>query len=608
MYLYADAALFALFVWWFSTGLIIFLDGLPRKTFKYSLAGATVATAGALYALHASAHNTTTSGAYIAFAAGVFAWGWQEISFYMGFVTGPRTAPCPEGCSGWNHFLHAIQTSLWHELAIIASASLVVGLTWHAPNQVGTWTFMVLWWMHQSAKLNVFLGVQNLNEEFLPEHLTFLRSFLTKKPMNLLFPFSVSISTVILVIMVQHAGVAGASVFHRSAATFIATMMALAILEHWFLVLPMPSQKLWDWGLASRTASKPFAVEIVAGFLGAGKTTYMRRLLAQNVALAAKSAKNLRTIVLVNDFASVGIDGSLLAGQGADVVELPNGCICCSLKADLSRQLKDVVARFAPDRVLIEPSGVADLASLLRVLNAPDLAPLVRQTNVTTILDGGAFLADFGRMAGHLQAQIVPAGRVVINKADLVSPATLRMIATTVIGIAPSAHVVPARFGLVDETSELLTEINEPVPVNVEHTVHAHHDHARDHDHAHSHTEGHQHDAHAEHHEHDDHAEHDAPHDTMGLTSWSTVLREACDADELQTVLEAVAQGRFGQVERMKGVARAGAGWVRFDVAGGRPSIAAFAAAKDESARVVAIGRDVDEEKLHAAFKACAAA
>jgi G3E family GTPase len=227
---------------------------------------------------------------------------------------------------------------------------------------------------------------------------------------------------------------------------------------------------------------------------------------------------------------------------------------------------------------------------------------------VTTILDGGAFLADFGRMAGHLQAQIVPAGRVVINKADLVSPATLRMIATTVIGIAPSAHVVPARFGLVDETSELLTEINEPVPVNVEHTVHAHHDHARDHDHAHSHTEGHQHDAHAEHHEHDDHAEHDAPHDTMGLTSWSTVLREACDADELQTVLEAVAQGRFGQVERMKGVARAGAGWVRFDVAGGRPSIAAFAAAKDESARVVAIGRDVDEEKLHAAFKACAAA
>jgi putative photosynthetic complex assembly protein 2 len=607
MFLYADAALFALFVWWFSTGLIIFLDGLPRKTFKYSLAGATLATLAALWALHASAHDTTTRGAYIAFAAGVFAWGWQEISFYMGYVTGPRTSPCPEGCSGWKHFVHAIQTSLWHELAIIASAALVVALTWHAPNQVGTTTFMVLWWMHQSAKLNVFLGVQNLNEEFLPEHLTFLRSFLKKKPMNLLFPVSVTVSTVILVIMVQHAAVPGATVFSRSAATFTATMMALAILEHWFLVLPMPSQKLWDWGLASRTGKKPFQVQIVAGFLGAGKTTYMRRVLAQNAALAATSPKTLRTIVLVNDFASVGIDGSLLAGQGADIVELPNGCICCSLKADLAKQLTDVVARFAPDRVLIEPSGVADLASLLRVLASTSIAPLVSCTDVTTIVDAGSFLADFGRMEGHIQAQIAPAGRVVINKADLVSPATLRMIANTVRSIAPNAHLAPARFGLVDETAEVLAEINAPALALPQHGEHAHHAHADHAPHpAHGHHPEHSHDHTDAAHDHD--AAQEASHGALGLTSWSAVLQEACDADGLQTVLEGVASGRFGQVERMKGVARAGAGWVRFDVAGGRPSMAAFAAAKDESARVVAIGRHVDEEKLHAAFKACAAA
>ena len=598
MFLYADAALFALFVWWFSTGLIIFLDGLPRATFKYSLAGATVITGCALWALHHSAHDTTTRGAYIAFAAGVLAWGWQEISFYMGFVTGPRSAPCPEGCSGWKHFLHAIQTSLWHELAIIASAAIVVALTWHAPNQVGTYTFMVLWWMHQSAKLNVFLGVQNLNEEFLPEHLTFLRSFLTKKPMNLLFPFSVTISTVILVVMVQHAMAPGATAFARSGATFVAAMMALAILEHWFLVLPMPSQKLWDWGLASRRAAKPFAVQVVAGFLGAGKTTYMRRLLAQNAAKAAGSGKAGRCIVLVNDFASVGIDGSLLAGQGADIVELPNGCICCSLKADLARQLKDVVARFAPDRVLIEPSGVADLAALLRVLNGTELAPMVRGIDVTTILDSGAFLADFGRMSAHLQAQIVPAGRIILNKADLVSPATLRMIATTVASIAPGAHVVPARFGLVEETAQLLAQTDAAVAEPVEHAPHAHHHHAPHTAHAHDSGSDKQ-------HSHDEGAH---AHDSLGLTSWSTLLQAACDADGLQIVLEAVAAGRFGQVERMKGVARAGAGWVRFDVAGGRPSMAAFAAAKDEAARVVAIGRHVDEEKLSAAFKACAAA
>jgi G3E family GTPase len=393
-------------------------------------------------------------------------------------------------------------------------------------------------------------------------------------------------------------------VFSRSAATFTATMMALAILEHWFLVLPMPSQKLWDWGLASRTAKKPFQVQIVAGFLGAGKTTYMRRLLAQNAALAATSPKTLRTIVLVNDFASVGIDGSLLADQGADIVELPNGCICCSLKTDLAKQLGDITARFAPDRVLIEPSGVADLASLLRVLASPSIAPLVSATDVTTVLDAGAFLADFARMNGHIQAQIAPAGRVVINKADLVSPAILRMVATTVRGIAPNAQLAPARYGLVDETAEILTEIKTPVSNTVEHAHHAHHDHAEHASHGHHSEHDHDHTAHDHTHE----ASSDAPHDALGLTSWTAVLQEACDADGLQSVLEGVASGRFGQVERMKGVARAGAGWVRFDVAGGRPSMAAFAAAKDESARVVAIGRHVDEEKLYAAFKACAAA
>ncbi|MGI3777705.1 MAG: putative photosynthetic complex assembly protein PuhE, partial [Janthinobacterium lividum] len=177
MSLYVFPALFALFVWWFSTGVIMYLDGLPRPTFKWSMLGATVLLAASLYGLHATGSDTSVRGAYVGFTCGLLAWGWQEISFYMGFVTGTRKQPCEEGCRGWRHFGHAIQTSLWHELAIIAAAIAVVALTWHAPNQVGMWTFMVLWWMHQSAKLNVFLGVRNLNEEFLPEHLQFLRSF-----------------------------------------------------------------------------------------------------------------------------------------------------------------------------------------------------------------------------------------------------------------------------------------------------------------------------------------------------------------------------------------------------------------------------------------------
>jgi putative photosynthetic complex assembly protein 2 len=572
MTLYLYPALFALFVWWFSTGVIIYLDGLPRDTFKFSMVGASVVFFISLWELGVTSHQATVHGAYLAFFWGVFAWGWQEISFYMGYVTGTRKDPCPDGCSGWKHFIHAIQTSIWHELAIIASGSVVVAATWHAPNKVGMWTFMVLWWMHQSAKLNVFLGVRNLNEEFLPEHLTFLKSYLTKKPMNLLFPVSITVSTAICAVMVQHA-VAATTPFARSGATFLATMMALAILEHWFLVVPLPAQKLWSWGLASRTSKKVFAVEIVAGFLGAGKTTFMGRRLAE-------LAGNGRTVVLVNDFASVGLDGSLLRGQGADVVELPNGCICCSLKTDLGNQLNDMVARFAPDRVLIEPSGVADLASLVQALNAPTLQPLISAISTTTILDAAAFLPDFARMQGHITAQVRLANSVVVNKADLVTSAGLRTIHDTVHAINPLAEIKAARFGLIDETPLASAQIARP-RMEIVHSHPADHDHMHHHDHAHEHG--------------------------LGMTSWSEVLHAACDADQLQGVLEEITKGSFGQVERVKGIARAGAGWIHFDVAGGRSTMAAFSPGADEAPRVVAIGRSVDKARLSAAFAACAA-
>ena len=208
---YLYPALFALVVWWASTVAIIYLDGLPRWTFKYSMIGATVIFAISLIGLQISAQDASITGAYLAFTFGLLAWGWQEMSFYMGYVTGPRKQPCPENCKGFSHFVHAVQTSLYHELAIIAAAGLVVWLTWGAPNQIGMWTFMVLWWMHQSAKLNVFFGVRNLNEEFLPEHLEFLKGFLNKRSMNMLFPFSVTISTVITALLVVAAMAEGAS-------------------------------------------------------------------------------------------------------------------------------------------------------------------------------------------------------------------------------------------------------------------------------------------------------------------------------------------------------------------------------------------------------------
>jgi putative photosynthetic complex assembly protein 2 len=581
MTLYGWPTLFALFVWWFSTGAIMYLDGLPRRTFKWSILGASVLALLSLWATVATKNDLSVRGAYAAFTYGLLAWGWQEISFYMGYVTGPRSAPCPEGCRGWKHFGHAIQTSLWHELAIIASAIAITACAWGGKNQIAVWTFMVLWWMHQSAKLNVFLGVRNLNEEFLPEHLQFLRSFLTKKPMNLLFPFSITISTVILVKLVQAAIAPHATRFDKAGFCFLSVLMALAVIEHWLLVLPLPAAKLWGWSLSSRKPTKPFEVEIVSGFLGAGKTTFMRRRLA---------TAGPKTVVLVNDFASVGIDGSLLSGQGADVVELPNGCICCSLRKDLAQQLSTMVATYSPERVLIEPSGVADLASLMGTLNDPSLTSLIRSVAVTTIVDAGSFLSDYAHNGRLLEAQVRLASVLVVNKADLATGAGLMMIETTLRTINAGAPIMPATYGIAAAGPIVAIKASDEMESGL---AHAHDDHGHDHGH----------EAHAHH----DHGHDHAPgHAHAEMASWDGTIERALQPDRLLGVLEAVAAGRYGQVKRLKGVARSGEGWIRFDVAGGRPSIAAFAPAGHETARVVAIGHGIDGEAIGDALSACA--
>jgi G3E family GTPase len=483
------------------------------------------------------------------------------MSFYMGYVTGPRRTPCPEGCSGLRHFGHAIQTSLYHELAVIVAAVTVVALTWGGTNQIGTWTFLIMWWMHQSAKLNVFFGVRNLSEEFLPEHLQFLRSFLTKKPMNAFFPISVSVSTVITTLLFERAFAADASEFTAIGFTFVAFLMALAILEHWLLVLPFPS-KIWDWGLRSRGKLRPANVEVVAGFLGAGKTTFVRRLLAS-------ANRDVRTVVLVNDFGAVGIDGSLLNNRGADVVELPNGCICCSLRSDLGRQIREVVGRFAPERLIIEPSGVAEVTTLLRVLNKPDLADAVKSVSVYTLIDAGGFLQAYARMPEYFDAQANIAPVLIVNKADLASPAELRTVEQTLRTLNPAARIVPARYGVAEDAEVLKANLLAPAAFGDEH------EHEHEHEHA------------------------------LGMESWSDALVGVYDEAALRELLQTAATGAFGTILRLKGIAEVRRGWINFDLAGGHTSITAFAAREGEQARVVAIGDSVDAAALQAALHAC---
>jgi putative photosynthetic complex assembly protein 2 len=248
MMLYAAPVLAALFIWWFTTGAIFYLDNLPVKTFKWSMLGASILLLVAFGVLNGTAHQTDTSSVYLAFAAGLLIWGWQEISLYLGFVTGIRKARCEEHCGGFKHFWHAIEANLWHELSILVTGGLLVLLVGGAENRVGLWTYLLLWGMNLSARLNVFLGVRNVSAAFVPAHMEILKSFLTQRPMNLLFPFSVTLATtgtVFLLGKVSDATTEAESVGF----TLLATMMGLALVEHWMLVLPIPVEKLWNWSL-----------------------------------------------------------------------------------------------------------------------------------------------------------------------------------------------------------------------------------------------------------------------------------------------------------------------------------------------------------------------
>lgn len=266
MTLVAYPVAFTLFIWWFSTGAILYLDGLPRRTYRWSLLAATGVLVASLACLAQASDETSVNSAYAAFTCGIMVWGWLEMSFLMGFITGPRRTACPPGSRGLQRVRHAIEAILYHELALIMGALLIVAVTWKAPNQLGLWTYAVLWILRTSAKLNVFLGVRNLSEEFLPDHLRYLQTYFVRKPMNLLFPVSVTAATIGAIRLWQAALAPSAGEYEATAMSFVATLLTLAVLEHWFLVVPIPANLLWQWGLASR---KPEAEAAAAASHGA---------------------------------------------------------------------------------------------------------------------------------------------------------------------------------------------------------------------------------------------------------------------------------------------------------------------------------------------------
>jgi putative photosynthetic complex assembly protein 2 len=252
--------LYVLFVWWISTGVILYLDQLSPSTFFISLSGATAVGVGALMMLALASHEASVTNAFIAFTAAILIWGWQEMAFLMGALTGPRRTPCPPDASETQRFFYATEAILYHELALVASTAVLFMASWTQPNQVGAYTFFMLWVMRLSAKLNLFFGVRNRYESFLPPHLAYLGSYFGKRSINWLFPVVVTAASIVAYRLWQQALAVDASQFERASFVLLATLLTLAILEHWFLIVPLPVEKMWQWAMrGTNTVSAPTA-------------------------------------------------------------------------------------------------------------------------------------------------------------------------------------------------------------------------------------------------------------------------------------------------------------------------------------------------------------
>lgn len=253
---YLVPPVYAAFIWWFSTGAVLLLVGLLTRFDLLRIAAAILLFGGALFGVAATGNDTTVSAAYAAFTFAILVWGAQEIAFLAGWITGPRPEPCPDDAKGWRRLSLALQAILYHELALIASGLAILASTWQGENQVAIWTFAALWILRQSAKINLFLGVPVTNDELMPDTVKFLKTFFARRSVSAFFPISVTLATAVLVLLVQRIVEVAATPFEVTSWALISMLFALGVLEHWFMLLPLPAMTLWGWGVRSSPLSE----------------------------------------------------------------------------------------------------------------------------------------------------------------------------------------------------------------------------------------------------------------------------------------------------------------------------------------------------------------
>jgi putative photosynthetic complex assembly protein 2 len=259
------AAVAALFLWWFSTGIILWrvkrADQEGRDAHLWSVILGLPLLLGGFIALRHTLTDDSGSGAFTAFVAALAIWGWLELAFLSGIVAGPNTRPCPPFAPLWERFVRAVGTILWHELALMGTLGIIAIISEGAENRFALWTFAILFFARISAKLNLFFGVPRIHTEFLPKPLSHLASHFRRASMNAFFPASITALSFASACFLERLWTAQ-SEGQVIGYTLLSALTLLALLEHWFMVIPLPDQKLWRWMLpASRpdltTANQP---------------------------------------------------------------------------------------------------------------------------------------------------------------------------------------------------------------------------------------------------------------------------------------------------------------------------------------------------------------
>ena len=213
---------------------------------------ATVALFFGFLILIFSSSKTNVISAYLGFISILIIWSWLEVAFLLGWITGNRRSVCPKNIKGFERAWLAFQTISYHEFSLLLFGGIIFLATFDSPNQIGITTYLVLWVMRISSKLNVFLGVRNFYEEFLPKKISYLTTYFKKKSFNPLLPIILFFSLCIDMLFWYNASYAANS-FLRVSNALLASLLALGIIEHIFMVLPFQLDRIWRLGLSRRS-------------------------------------------------------------------------------------------------------------------------------------------------------------------------------------------------------------------------------------------------------------------------------------------------------------------------------------------------------------------